>query len=253
VSPNEWLLGTIGLDGYFGFRPIKITKSQLNQSARYQELLKRRAQQWAASKKPAKFQKPKYSERDYDLLVTALMSPEKALPDLTFVPDNLSADIVSTYLNISYYLYSVQPATKISKGFLGREIEPPSSDKMRFVWACNAIDSIEFVLNLLDQGALTPAEANAFTSIYPDVAADTAVAYLKEAVNYMYDNEKPTMASWQLQGISALLGAPVADFNDVMQWQSGYEQQGAGRPPETKSPNIAQFNMSDMQDLSTQT
>lgn len=244
----DWLTGTMGIYAYFGMSRLKVTKAQLIQAMKAEDYIKSRAKAWAASKKPAKMEKMPISFKDYDMIVTALQHPYQATPDLSAIPDDLALDVVAKFLDITHYLHEHQPALMISGGLIGREIEPPTSDKTRFCWACNAINDVRIVYDLLDSGALTGIEADAFKTLFPDMAMFTAVSYLKEAINFMYDNEKPTMASWQLQGISALLGVPMADFNDVVSWQMNYDQQGPGRPP-SSVPDFATDSMSDMQAL----
>ena len=248
---TEWIMGTIGFAALFGQAPIKITPRQVKQALLCGNYIKTRATAWANSSRPAKIPSFGITAKDYDSVIN-LVTSEKAAPNLSTVPDDLSLDVLVQFLEVQAYLVSISPAIKVSQGLFGREIEPSTTDKSRFCWSCNTINDIRIIFDLLDAGALTNVEAEAFKTLFPNIAMEVAVQYLTTTIDYIYTNEKPTMASWQLQGISALLGVPMADFNDVMQWQGGYEQQGPGRPPSSKAPDFAKDSMSDMQSLSMQ-
>lgn len=247
---TEWLTGTIGLATYFGQKPIKMTQSQVTQALKAETYITQRAKSWAAAKRPGQLPKDMLGIADYDMVITALGTPELAHPDISRLPSNWQLDFVTAFMDIGYYLQSQQPAVKMSGGFIAREIEPPSSDKSRFMWACNAINDIHNIYDLFDAGALTVIEADAFKQLFPETALFTATEYLKAAIEYIYNNEKPTMASWQLQGLSALMGVPMADFQDVAGWQMGYDRpKGPGRPPLSKPLNIAKAQLTDSQQL----
>ena len=239
MSTPEWIVGTIGLQDFFGVRPIRLTKPQVLQALNVEKYIKGRAKVWADSKKPAKLPKLPFNVSDYDQLVTALHLPDSAQPDISQVDEEFQLDIAAQFIDISHFLASQEPALRMSQGFISREIEPPDSDKARFVWTCNILEDIHLVYDLLDAGALTQVEATAFKTLYPETAFLTAKAYMSSAIDYVYDEEKPTIASWQALGLSALMGVPVSDFQSVLTWQAGYSStKGPGRPP-SQAPNLA--------------
>lgn len=239
MQSTEWLVGSIGLLKYFGHAPVQITSSAIRRALKGDEYIKSRAKTWAASKKPAKLPKLPFNVGDYDQLVTALHLPQLAQPDISRIDDGYSMDVVCHFMDIAAYLTEKEPALKMSQGFIAREIEPPDSDKARFVWACNILDDVNLVFDLLDAGALTVVESDVFRTLYPEIAYETAKAYMLAAISYIYDEQKPTIASWQSVALSALMGTPVSDFNDVLTWQAGYSStKGPGRPP-SQAPNLA--------------
>jgi len=246
---SEWLVGTIGLSAYFGMKRPGITQAMVSQALQVEKYVKRRAEAWAAAKKPAKLVEMKLNENDYDMIVTALQNPNQAQPDISSLPTDMALDFLTAFVDIGYYLHENMPSLQLSGGLIAREIEPPSSDKTRFVWSCNIINDVRLMFDLLDSGAVTEIEGKAFTTLFPEIAMLTAVTYLKTAINFMYDNEKPTMASWQLQGLSAMLGVRLTDFSDVLGWQVGYDEKGPGRPVGAKTVNFAKSNLTDSQKL----
>ena len=247
MQPTEWLVGGIGLLEYFGNSPVQLKSSVVRRALKGDEYIQTRAKAWASSKKPEKLPKLPFNVGDYDQLVTALHLPQIAQPDISRVDDQYSMDIVCHFMDIAAYLAEKEPALKISRGFIAREIEPPDSDKARFVWACNILDDVTLIFDLLDAGALTVVESDVFRTLYPEIAFATAKAYMLAAISYIYDEQKPTIASWQSVGLSALMGVPVSDFNDVMTWQAGYSPtKGPGRPP-SQAPDLAGQSATDSQ------
>ncbi len=247
---SEWLTGTIGLEAYFGLKSPKVAPTQLKQALRAETYIQNRADAWANSKRPARLESNPIPLTQYDQIITSLNHPYQAHPDIRAIPHEFSLDFLTAFLDIGNYLQQHEPSLKISQGFLGREIEPPDSDKIRFLWICNMINDLRRVFDLLDSGALTHVEATTFKELFPETALLTAVTYLRTGINFIYDKQKPTLASWQIAGLSALMGVPVADFNDVVAWQAGYDQSpGPGRPAVAKPVNLADSNLTDSQKL----
>lgn len=239
MEVTEWLTGIVGLNSYFGGVPLVVTKAQINQALTAQKYVDNRIKSWMEAKKPAKFIPGEFTLADYDLVISALQTPKISHPNMTRLDPSLQLDFYTAFLDIGYYLKKNQPAVVLSRGLVAREVEPPTTDKSRFMWACNIINDVKYIFDLLDSGALTPVEADVFKELFPDIAAYTATACITAAINFIYDNDKPTLSSWQLQGLSALMGVPVSDFNDVLTWQAGYNPtKGPGRPP-SQAPNLA--------------
>lgn len=236
---NEWLAGTIGLSAYFGIKPVTVSKSQITQAMNAEKYILTRIRSWVAATKPSKFEIGDISMADYDLIVSNMQSPQLAHPDMSRIDPSMQVDFYTAFLDLGYYLKEIRPAVAHSGGLIAREVEPPSSDKARFTWACNIVNDIKYVFDLLDAGALTGVEADAFRRLFPETALFTASTCLQEIIGFIYSKEKSTLASWQLSGLSALMGVPITDFNDVLTWQAGYNPtKGPGRPP-SQAPNLA--------------
>jgi hypothetical protein len=250
MSLADWVVGTIGLSSFFGEHKIKITKHNLAQALQEDKIIAKRAKEWAASNKPAKFIPPKLNNNDYDRIVSSLHVPQVAQPDISQLDPDSQLDVLAGFIDISNYLAEKEPAVRLSGGFISREIEPPDSDKSRFMWSCNIINDVTSIFDLLDSGALTAIEAEVFRELFPDLAMKTAKAYITAAIDYVYYNKKPTIASWQAVGLSALMGAHITDFQDVIGWQMNYDGgSGPGRPSGPKAPNLSGANITDSQKL----
>ena len=245
----DWIAGTIGLPVYFGRKPLKITKSKLIEATKIGDIIGQRAKAWAEATRPGKRLPPMISMCQYAVISSAVKDPSSFHPDLAAAPEEVQADLLARFIDISYYLKDKEPATLLSQGLIAREIEPPATDKARYLWACSMIDNVGRIFDLLDVGAVTLAEADALKVLFPDLAMEIAVAYLRAAIEFIYTKNKPTLASWQLQGLASLLGVPLTDFNDVVMWQANFDtNQGPGRPSQ-KAPNLAENAFSDMQQL----
>jgi len=244
---TDWLAGTIGLEWYLGLTPLNLTRTQVKQSLRAEEYVKTRAKSWVAARKPSKLIPGKLPLSGYDMVVTALHNPLHSPPDISGLEGELVITLLTKYMEIGFYLQKQLPTTKLSSGFIAREVTPAISDQTRFMWSCNAINDVRIIFDMLDAGALTKIEADAFKELFPDLALFTATTYLEESINFLYSSQAPTLTSWQALGLSALMGAPISDFSDVMTWQAGYNgPSGPGRPP-SKAPDLASANATDTQ------
>jgi hypothetical protein len=246
---SEWLSGTVGLPFYFGTRRLKVSQARLKEAFKIEKLIEQRAQAWVKKARPAQPPKAKYTLDDYDNVVAALDNPLQANPDITQLPEEFQVDFIAKYLDIRAWLSQYQPAIKFSGGIIAREIPPPDSNKIKFMWAVNVLDDLGRVFDLLDAGCLAPSEAMALREVYPEFIMGVMVAYLNATVDYIYENEFFSLSGWKMAGLSALAGVPITSFQDVMSWQMNYDQEGPGRPQGSKAPNLAQNNVSDMQAL----
>jgi len=247
---NEYFTGLLGLKFYFGVGKPKGIPSTLAESARFKKTVKERAKEWANQKRPTQPPKATYTTADYDNVIALLDNPLDANPDLMKIPPELQVDVVAKYLDIRSWLEANQPVIKFTGGLIARELPPAEIDQIRFMWSVNMIDDVSRIFDLLAAGCLTPVEAQVMQEIYPEVALAVVVEYIKAAIDYLYDNQFSALSGWKLAGLSALIGVPITSFEDVMSWQMNYDQQGPGRPPGSKAPNLAENNVSDMQALS---
>lgn len=244
---SDWIAGTIGLDWYLGLSPLKMTATQMARALKAEEYVKNRAKQWISTRKPGKITMGGLKLGDYDAVTTALQNPLHSPPDISGLTGDIQMQVLIKGMEIGFYLQENLPSTKLSGGIIAREVTPPISDQTRFMWACNAINDVRRIYDLLDAGALTVVEANAFKTLFPDLAMVTATSYLEAMINFIYSEEIPTIASWQALGLSALMGTPITDFNDVLTWQAGYSStKGPGRPP-SQAPDLANQSATDSQ------
>lgn len=247
---SDFLTGILGLSAYFGMKRIKITSAMIAESSNIEKTVRTRAKAWAGMTRAGKFTPSTLRVGDYDNIIAALESPYQANPDISGLPLDMQTDVVVKYLDIRGWLEDNRPALKFSQGVVAREIEPSETDKTKFIWSCGMIDNVRRIFDLLDSGALSLPEALAFKDLFPELALFVAQEYLRATIDYMYNEKKPTLSGWQLVGLSALMGVPTTSFDDVLQWQSGFDQGGGpGRPASDKTPNLAQPNLTDLQKL----
>lgn len=247
---SDWITGTIGLKAYFGLGKIKLTQAQYIQALKADKYIQSRANAWISAQKASKLPKNKITTADYDDLAAALDNPFDANPDISILPEEFQLDTIARYLDIRGWLEANQPAVTFSGGLIAREIPPSDTAKTKFMWSANMINDITHVFDLLDSGALTQFEATVLREIFPDFTMAVLLAYLNASLDYIYNEKKPTLAGWQLLGLSTLAGVPITSFEDVLQWQTGFpEAGGPGRPAADKAPNLAQPNLTDSQKL----
>jgi hypothetical protein len=247
---SDWITGTIGLSAYFGLGKMKVTQKMYLDSLQADKIIAKRAKAWVAAKRPGKLPKAEIGTKDYDSLVAALDNPFDANPDISVLPEDLQLDVIARYLDVRGWLEQHQPAIKMSGGLIAREIPPPESDKLKFMWSANMINDVTQIFDMLDAGSLTLFEASALREIFPDFTMAVLLAYINATLDFVYNEDKITLSGWQTLGLSTLAGVPITSFDDVLQWQSGFPQpDGPGRPPGDKAPNLAQPNLSDSQRL----
>jgi hypothetical protein len=172
-----------------------------------------------------------------------------ANPDISGLDEELQLEFIAQYLDIRGWLNLHQPAVKLAGGMIAYELPASDTEKLKFLWSADILNNPSKIMDLLDAGCLTEVEAMAARDVYPEYTLEIVLQYVQASINYIIENPYSALSGWQLAGLSALAGAPVKSFGDVMAWQGNYPSNKPGRPEGSKAPNLAKSNVSDMQAL----
>ncbi len=244
------LLGQLGLKSFFGNKTPRITQGMMRSADGITKTIKNRANNWVNLKKPQQPPKREYKLPEYDLLVAALDNALNANPDISGLSEELQTEIIAQYLDVRGWLTLNQPAIKMAGGLFAYELPASDTEKLKFLWAADIINNPLILFDLLDAGCLTEVEAMAAREIYPDLTLEIVLQYIEATIEYLIDTPYGALSGWQLAGLSALAGAPVKNFSDIMAWQGNYPNNQPGRPTGSKAPQVAQANVTDTQAVS---
>jgi hypothetical protein len=209
------------------------------------------AKQFAELSKPAPFPETTVPRKQFQEIVEQL-TRDLPLEDVEETIDGYDSDLglmVQTQLIDNRFYLQAQIPTQVPFGaFKMTLIEPSDSDKARFMWQCNLIDRPLRFAELFLAGALTQVETALMRTLYPELFDVLLMAVIDEIIAAA-ENDK--LASWEggwkRLAMSNLLGVQVDTFQNVMTWQTGFEEKTAGRPPSPGRIELAEANATDTQ------
>jgi hypothetical protein len=243
------LFSQLGLKTFFGNKRPKVTQSMIKHAENIEKTITARAKAWVNLRSPKQPPKKEYTLPEFDLLIAALDSPLDANPDISGLDEELQLELVAQYLDIRGWLNLNQPAVKLSGGLFAYELPASDTEKLKFLWAADILNNPMILFDLLDAGCLTEVEAMAAREVYPDLVMAIVLEYMQATIQYLIDTPYGALSGWQLAGLSALAGAPVKSFSDIMAWQGNYPANRPGRPEGSKAPQVAMANVTDTQAL----
>lgn len=246
---NDWYYGSLGIDAYFNKAAPKVTAAMAKEALRAESLIVDYARAFAKAKKPGKIPKAAIPLKAYDGIVTELLDePDMASePWEAKMPEELQTGFIVMKMDVHNYLRSQMPTQAISTGFYAKPMPPSDSDKQRFMWMVQIINDIETALKMMNAGAFSMVENLCLRTLFPDVHSAIMVHYMEAMVDYATSAEDPYVQSWKLASLSGLTGMPVVSFSDIMHYQTGFDEQKPGQPPNPGSLKIAAAEATDIE------
>lgn len=253
----ELIVGTLGLDKILGDKLPRYSKSLLDKAGTTLKAFKNGATEFADKDKPGSLPDETYGLRDYQDLAEKLQSEAEivdVVEGLASWPSEMQVEIMVLIADIKAYLGGQLPQQQVSGSFSGVFTEPSDSDQFRFLWQANLVDDIRRFVDLLNSGSITPLESTLMRTLFPETHDYLIVEVMDRVLDAVVAKETESWeGSWRKPALSGLLGVPVANFQDVMGYQTGMAEKTAGRPKEGGAVQIASVNLTDNQKIDTKT
>jgi hypothetical protein len=248
---QESLVATLGLAAATTGTLPKFTLARAKSAESVIEYFEKAASKFAALKKPAPFPETTVARNQFDKIVQDLnkeIPPEYFAKELDQYPDDIAVLVESQLVDNRYYLQAQIPTQVPFGSFNMTLLEPSDSDKARFMWQCNLIDRPERFADLFLAGALTTVETALMRALYPALFDVLLFAVIDEIIDAVDSNNIASWeGGWKRLAMSNLLGVQVDSFQNVLAWQTGFEEKTAGRPPNPGRIELAEANQTDLQ------
>lgn len=248
---DEWYLGSLGIEAYFGKRKPRISMADVNAAAKADETITRYAKEFAAAAKPNRFPEEGVKISKYDEIAEELMDEPRGVIESwqEKMPDEIQDAFQVMKLDVHNYLKSQLPVQPISGGIFATPLPPSDTDVQRFMWQVQVIDDIEYALKMMNAGAFSMVENLCLRTLFPDVHTAIVLGYLNALIDHAQETKEAYTASWKLSSLSGLTGMPITSYQDVMGYQTGFEEKEAGQPMKPGTIKIASANATDTQKI----
>jgi hypothetical protein len=248
---QELIAAEIGLWPVVTGKLPKYSDALINRAMRIQKEFRDVAKKFGEISKPLPMPEATILRKDYDKVVEGLNTEwdsDIVAENMAQWPDELYAMVEMQLLENRIYLQPQVPTQVPFGSFQMTLIEPSDSDKARFMWQANLVDRPQRFAELFLAGALTQVETALMRTLYPALFDVFLFALIDEIVAAAMDNKIASWeGGWKRLAMSNLLGVQVDSFQNVLAWQTGFEEKTAGRPPNPGRIELAEANQTDLQ------
>lgn len=244
---QELLAATLGIDATLYGKVPKFTQSRLASARNIEKQFIALAAEFADRSRPGPMPEVTVSRKRFIEIVDALNN-DQGDPDLSTYPQPLDTMLAVQLADNRVYLQTQLPTMVPYGTFSLNLVEPSDSDKARFMWQANLIDDPVRFGYLFCAGALTTVETALMRTLFPALFDVLLLAVMDEAEQAILDNKIQNWeGGWKRLAMSNLLGVQVDTFQNVLAWQTGFEEKTAGRPPNPGRIELAEANATDLQ------
>jgi hypothetical protein len=248
---SEAIAGVMGLGPVLSGKLPKPTKILVSRGDQLVRDMAAAATEFAKLRKPAPFPETTVPRKRFQEIVDQL-NQEPSLEELEQTAldyeDDLGLLVETQIIDNRYYLQSQVPTQVPFGAFSMTLLEPSDSDKARFMWQCNLIDRPLRFAELFLAGALTTVETALMRTLYPELFDVLLLSVIEEVIKAAENNDIASWeGGWKRLAMSNLLGVQVESFQNVLAWQTGFEEKTAGRPPNPGRIELAEANQTDLQ------
>lgn len=248
---QELLAAELGIGPVLDGKLPKYSDALMNRALRIEKQFLDAAKEFAKLKKPAAMPEITVPRKEFDQIVQALnedWKPATVEASMDAWPPELYPMIEMQLIETRIYLQPQIPTQVPFGAFQMSLIEPSDSDKARFMWQCNLVDRPIRFAELFLAGALTTVETALMRTLYPALFDLFLFALFDEIVDAVDRNDIASWeGGWKRLAMSNLLGVQVESFQNVLAWQTGFEEKTAGRPPNPGRIELAEANQTDLQ------
>lgn len=248
---SEAITGAVGLDPVLTGKLPKPTKALFSRGDQLVKDMTAAGKEFAELRRPAPFPETTVSRKRFQEIVDSLnkdLSLEDVEPTVSEYDGSLGLLIQTQLIDNRFYLQSQVPTQVPFGAFSMTLLEPSDSDKARFMWQCNLIDRPLRFAELFLAGALTTVETALMRTLYPELFDVLLLSVIDEVIKAAENNDIASWeGGWKRLAMSNLLGVQVDSFQNVLAWQTGFEEKTAGRPPNPGRIELAEANQTDLQ------
>lgn len=253
----ELIVGTMGLKNILAGKLPKYSGALLSKAGSTLKAFRDGAVAFSEQNKPSDSPDETYSLSDFDQLMIEIQNDlqmDEAAKAMESWPSELLPELMILIADVKAYLGQQVPQQVVSGSISGTYLPPSDSDKFRFLWQANLVDDVRRFIDLLNSGSITPIESALMRTLFPQTHDYLVIEVMDKVLDAAVRGKAETWeGTWRKQALSGLLGVPVMNFQDVMQYQTGMEEKTAGRPKSGNAVQIAKMDLSSNQAIETRT
>ncbi len=253
----ELIVGTMGLDKILADKLPKYSAALLSRAGGTLKAFKNGAKDFSEMDEPGNLPEDRYGLDDFDELSKMLQDDQElddVIEGLATWPTEMQMEVMVLIADVKTYLGQQLPTNQVTGSISAYSLPCSDSDKFRFLFQANLANDIKTFIDLLNSGGITPLESALMRTLFPQTHDYLVIEVMDRVLEASADGTIDEWeGGWRKAALSGLLGVPVASFSDVMSYQTGMEEKTAGRPKGPGSVQVAQYNLTDNQNLEANT